>query len=87
MTTFEEYVMRILQADETDPDDAPVCIFPSNNGECYVDHQDPIGGCMQCEWAEKAYKSLQPDDIRKKFTEEIEELRVHLKGEKDDTEI
>ena len=66
MMSFEGYVEKIIKADEEDDDNAPVCIFPSNCGECYVDHRNPIGGCIHCEWAEKAYRLLQPDEIQKK---------------------
>ena len=58
MPPFEEYVEKIIKADEEDDDNAPVCIFPSNCGECYVKHRDLEFGCMNCFWASAAYMSL-----------------------------
>ena len=56
---FEEYVEQIVKADEEDDDRRPICIFPSNCGECYVDHRDPEYGCRNCFWASAAYMSRQ----------------------------
>ena len=55
MLSFDEYVDQIIKSDEESDDKAPVCIFPTNNGECYVNKRDPEGGCANCEWAELAY--------------------------------
>lgn len=76
MITFEQYIDKVLTADEMDSE--PVCPFPANNGECYADRRAPKVGCISCEWAKKSYDSLAPDEIRKLYSEEINEMANHM---------
>ena len=54
--TFEQYVERMVAADEADPE--PICMFPHWDAECYVDRRDPEHGCINCPAAKKSYEKL-----------------------------
>jgi hypothetical protein len=80
MITFEEYVNRVLTADEEDSE--PTCPFFGNNGECYVDRRAPGEGCIDCKWAKQAYDSLSPEEIKKLYSKEIQEMADRIMAER-----
>ena len=71
MSKFIAYVDKVLTANEQNPE--PICPFPLNNGECYVDRRAPGEGCIDCEWAKKSYQALTVEDAQRIFADEIKE--------------
>lgn len=54
--TFEQYVERMIAADEADPE--PICMFPYWNAECYVERRHPKFGCLNCVAARESYEKF-----------------------------
>ena len=80
MISFKDYVDKVLTSDEEDPE--PTCPFPANNGECYVNRRAAGEGCIDCEWAKQSFESLTPEEIKKLYSSEIQEMADHMMAER-----